>query len=70
MRLEAPAPGSKAMHRNVAGNPVGSDYPLEFFYLLADANHDRYVNTLDFNVLATHFGMTGKEAKLNPLIVT
>src|SRR5262249_7849983 len=46
--------------RDLAGNPLdgnadgtsGDDYTFDFFFLMADANHDRFVNTLDFNILA------------------
>jgi hypothetical protein len=33
---------------------------LDFFVLAGDANHDRAVDTLDFNALAANFGGTGK----------
>jgi titin len=41
------------------GSP-GGDYSLSFFFLFADANHDRNVDTLDFNALAANFGGSGK----------
>src|SRR5205085_361103 len=43
-----------------AGNPLATDYNLDFFFLTADANHDRSVNTLDFNSLVASFNATGK----------
>jgi O-glycosyl hydrolase len=33
--------------------------PIDFFVLAADANHDRAVDTLDFNGLASNFGKEG-----------
>jgi extracellular elastinolytic metalloproteinase len=36
--------------------PLASDLSLSFTFLQADANHDRSVNTLDFNILAGNFG--------------
>ena len=41
------------------GTP-GGDWTLDFFFLQGDANHDRKVNVLDFGILATNFGTTGK----------
>ena len=40
--------------------PLAADSVTDFFVLAADANHDRIVNTLDFNVLAANFGTSGK----------
>src|SRR6202044_3880847 len=40
----------------VAGESLSSDSPLDFFILTADGNHDRTVNALDFNALATNYG--------------
>ena len=37
-----------------------SNFVFDFFFLNADANHDRAVDTLDFNVLASNFAQTGK----------
>ena len=33
---------------------------FQYTFLMGDATRDRIVNTLDFNVLASHFGMTGQ----------
>jgi uncharacterized delta-60 repeat protein len=42
------------------GNPLtGGDAVLNFFFLEADANRDGTVDTLDFNALASHFGLSG-----------
>jgi len=45
---------------DLAGNPLGGSIPVDFFYLLADANHDGTVDTVDFNTLASNFGASGK----------
>jgi hypothetical protein len=45
---------------DVAGNALPEDFSSDFFVLSADANHDRVVDTLDFNALAANFGGTGK----------
>jgi ELWxxDGT repeat protein len=42
-----------------SGNTITSDYTTDFFILTADANHDRTVNALDFNTLATNYGKPG-----------
>ena len=43
-----------------AGNgPMVGNATVDFFYLTADANHDRFVNTLDFMALAQNFNKTG-----------
>ena len=43
-----------------AGNVLASDYIFDFFILAADANRDRKVDTLDFNLLAANFGGSSK----------
>jgi hypothetical protein len=43
-----------------AGNPLATDQTADFFVLAADANRDRSVDTIDFNVLAANFGQSGK----------
>jgi len=35
-------------------------FTQDFFFQMSDANHDRTVNALDFNVLAANFGKTGR----------
>jgi hypothetical protein len=40
-------------------NHLASNFVLDFFSLAGDANHDRTVNALDFNSLATHYGSAG-----------
>lgn len=40
-----------------AGNPLAADHVVNFFYLAGDANRDRAVNSADFNLLATSFGV-------------
>ena len=44
---------------DAAGNALAQDFVYNFFILAGDANFDRKVNALDFNVLASHFGMSG-----------
>lgn len=51
--------GGTALDGDGDGTP-GGDYELDFALLLADANTDSIVNTLDFNVLAGSFGQSGK----------
>jgi hypothetical protein len=41
---------------DAAGNPLDQDLNFDFFVLAADANRDRVVNLLDFNILARNFG--------------
>ena len=50
---------------DAAGNPLSpspgnSNYTFDFFSLAADANHDRTINALDFNALASNYGQTGR----------
>jgi hypothetical protein len=45
---------------DLAGNLLLSDVDLPFFVLLADANQDRHVNTIDFTMLAMNFNQTSK----------
>jgi hypothetical protein len=45
--------------KSLAGDAMAGDYPLPFFILAADANRDRVVNALDFNILSSHFGASG-----------
>ena len=40
---------------DLAGNALMSDYTLDLLSLAANANHDRFVNTIDFNALAKMF---------------
>jgi hypothetical protein len=42
-----------------SGNPMAVNYTLNLFVLAGDATRDRSVDTVDFNVLASNFGMTG-----------
>jgi hypothetical protein len=39
---------------------LSSDFEFDFFALGADANHDRSVNALDFNALASNFGIPNR----------
>ena len=39
---------------------MAADYTLNFFSLTADATHDRTVNILDFNRLASHYGQSNQ----------
>ena len=50
-------PGSVADPSN---NQLPSDFEYDFFVLAADANHDRNVNALDFNALASNFGLPSR----------
>jgi GH25 family lysozyme M1 (1,4-beta-N-acetylmuramidase) len=43
-----------------AGNALAADAVLDFFVLAGDANHDRSIDTLDFNALAGNFGGSAK----------
>ena len=45
--------------QNLAGDAMSADYTLPLFVLVGDADRDRAVNALDFNVLATHYGASG-----------
>jgi hypothetical protein len=40
--------------------PLPPDFSFDFFALGADANHDRTVNALDFNAVATNFGIPNR----------
>jgi hypothetical protein len=42
------------------GNALPADANFSFFFLNGDANRDRIVNSDDFNILATNFGLSGK----------
>jgi hypothetical protein len=44
---------------DAAGNKLQSDQVLDFFVLAADANRDRVVDHLDFDVLFANFGKPG-----------
>ncbi len=44
---------------SVAGIAMPLSYSLPFFSLPGDANHDRTVNLLDLNALATNYGKSG-----------
>ena len=43
-----------------SGNPLAADAAYNFFFLMADANHDGSVNLGDFNVLASNFGQSNR----------
>jgi hypothetical protein len=45
---------------DVAGNGLAFADETLFFFLQGDANHDRDVNSDDFNILATNFGLPNK----------
>ena len=40
--------------------PLSDDANLDFFFLPADANHDRLVGNLDFNAYAANNGQSGR----------
>jgi hypothetical protein len=42
------------------GHPLPADVVTTFFFNDGDANRDRTVNLLDFNILASHFGQSGQ----------
>jgi hypothetical protein len=44
---------------DIAGNPFAGTQ-FNFFFLNGDANRDRTVNLLDFNVLTSNFGQSGR----------
>jgi hypothetical protein len=41
---------------DAAGNELEQDFTFDFFFLNGDANRDRRVDLLDFNILASNFG--------------
>ena len=41
------------------GHTLEADFIFDFFVLAGDANRDRQVNLLDFNILAANFGQSG-----------
>jgi hypothetical protein len=45
---------------DIAGNSPAADAVQDFFFLNADANRDRFVDTQDFNLLAANFGGSSK----------
>jgi hypothetical protein len=46
---------------DAAGNPLPANFVSTFFFLQGDANHDRAVNLLDFNILASNFGQSPRD---------
>ncbi len=45
---------------SVGGPPMAADYTFGFFFMMADANHDRAVNFSDLLILAQNYGESGK----------
>ena len=45
---------------DTAGNTNVGPFTFDFFFLMADANRDKSVDTVDFNILASNFGQVGK----------
>src|SRR6185503_4117577 len=43
-----------------AANALAGIVSQDFFFLNGDANHDRVVNALDFNLLANNYGAANK----------
>jgi murein DD-endopeptidase MepM/ murein hydrolase activator NlpD len=43
-----------------AGNPMGQDHHLDFWFLQGDANRDGRVNLADFNIVAANFGQPNR----------
>jgi hypothetical protein len=52
----------KVHDASVAAMTLAADYTTSFHRLLADANGDARVGPEDFNLLATHFGLSGQTA--------
>jgi ELWxxDGT repeat protein len=46
---------------DASSNSLSDDATLDFFVFAGDANHDRRINALDFNILASHFGENPSE---------
>src|SRR5205085_4450889 len=44
---------------DASGNSLAKTYSFSFFVLAGDANRDRQVDTIDFNMLAGHYGQGG-----------
>ena len=44
---------------DVANNSLAKDYTTSFFAMAGDATHDRRVNALDFNAIASNYGRSG-----------
>ena len=45
---------------STAGQPLNADYVFPYTFLPGDATKNGVVDTLDFTILATHFGQTGQ----------
>lgn len=45
---------------STGGEFLTADKVLDFFFLSGDVNHDRWVNSDDFNIVSTNFGQTGR----------
>jgi hypothetical protein len=43
-----------------AGNALAADHAFDVFFVMADADHNGQVNSSDFNILATNFGLTNR----------
>jgi hypothetical protein len=43
-----------------ANETAGGNWSFDFFFLNGDANRDRSVDTIDFNLLAANFGQSGR----------
>jgi hypothetical protein len=46
---------------DAAGNPLTANHVFPFFFLMADADHNRVVNLNDFNILAANFGQSPRD---------
>jgi len=44
---------------STGGEFLTADKVLDFFFLSGDVNHDRWVNSDDFNIVSTNFGQAG-----------
>lgn len=60
-RLTVKASGPGGGVQDVAGNFLAADFVYNFFFLMADADHDRRVNLNDFNILAANFGQNFRD---------
>jgi predicted outer membrane repeat protein len=54
---------SAGMVKDTSGDLNAASMPYQFFILAGDANHDRTVNLLDLNALASNFGLISASFK-------
>jgi hypothetical protein len=46
---------------DAAGNALAANHATDFFFLMADADHNGVVNLNDFNILAANFGQSPRD---------